>query len=326
MQSSNSSTTSSSRKITKAIAFSYIDAEKEIPRALDPWYPHVDKIIAIDGLYKTPLSPAMKRKNLPHYSQDNSDHILKTRYPDKIISEKLYGTQMEKRQKCFDIAAEEDIDIVIVWDSDEYIHPEYQDWNMFHKQIAHCLQHHPNEIILRMYCYIPDEQTWGRQHNDYNGRENFWRTYDRIHIAPGTQRYALSHYTWAPADTPDEKIQKWLFDLSNKWSVFPECPYFLWPKGIICDGIRIGMDRKLRTAAQLEHGNDWAWQEIHDEVFRYIMQPFWHSKGQKLIGDLGEYYYDDQGIQRLHNAADAEKAGIVVHDPNAAVRNVPLAQ
>ena len=286
-------------KIKKAVCFSFIDAEKEIPRALDPWYKQGYSIIAVDGLYKTPLSPAMKKKNLAHYSQDNSDHILKTRYPDRIIYEKLYGTQMEKRQRCLDIAAEEKFDYVVVWDSDEYIHPEYQNWKLFHKQIDHVLKKHKDELILRMQAYIPDDETWPKQRNVV--ATNSWRTYNRIHIHPDKQRYAFSHYTWTRNWVTDEMIHEWLFNTKNNWALFAECPLFIWPTGIIIDGIRIAMDRKLRSAEQLEHGDDWAWQEIHDETYRYIDRPFWHFHNKQTVGDLGEYYFDKDGVQKLHD-------------------------
>jgi hypothetical protein len=298
-----------SETLKKAIAFSYINAEKEIPRSLDPWYDEVDLIIALDGRYKTPLSPAMKKKYSDpklNYSQDNSDHILKTRYGDKLIYEKFYGTELEKRQRSFDIADQENIDIVIVWDSDEYIHPDYQDFNQFHKQIDHVLIKHPNELILRMQAYIPDTEIWCQQHNLVT--VNSWRTYDRIHINPSVQRYAFSHYTWTRKNVTDKEIEDWLFDTKNKWTFFAECPLFIWPIGIIIDGIRIGMDRKFRTAEQIEHGNEYHWQTIHEETYKYQIQPFYRSIGQRTIGDLGEYYFDNEGKCCLHDPSLREKA------------------
>lgn len=276
------------------LLFSYLNAEKEIPRALDNWYPHIDHIIAIDGRYQTPQSPEMKAKNYPDYSTDCSEHILKTRYPDKITHERFKGTQMEKRQRCLDIAGELGCDYAIVWDSDEYIHPDYNDWNKFFKQLE--LTEYWDDQIFKMRCWIPDATTWPKQYNAVP--DNYWMRYVRIHKDPGNQRYVLNHYTFTTKDITNDEINEWDFKNPTQPGLAPlENPYCL-QANIVLDGIRIATDRRLRTPDQLTYGDGWAWQVLHEENWRHTVIPAAKHAGFRIPYENDEYYFNEQG-QRI---------------------------
>ena len=268
------------KDIKVGLLFSYYNAEKETPRALDPWYPHVDHIIAIDGRYKTPITPEMRSKGLTDYSTDNSEHLLKTRYHDKITHERFFGTQIEKRQKCFDISADLGCDIVIVWDSDDIIHPDYQDWERFWKQIAYIHEYNKDEYVFKMYAWIPSREEWTPQHNEV--LPNTWVKYDRIHKGVKDLRYAQTHYTWALKTVTDEQINKWRWhkDHINKPEL--ENPYLRQGTALV-DGIRISTNRALRTKAQLTFGDGWTWQNMHWEAYEYQTKPYWKSKNFELV-------------------------------------------
>jgi len=258
----------------KAIGYSYYNAEKETPRSLDSWYPQVDYIIALDGRYKTPLSPAMSRMKLSDYSTDNTEHLLKTRYPDKIVHERLFATQIEKRQRYLDIAGELGCDYLIVWDSDDYIHPQYKEWDFFNKQLENELKF-PNHRIYDMWAWIPSVELWPQQHNEVP--PNAWRQYTRIHKNPGTMRYAQTHWTFADKKVTDDDINKFLWAHGETI----ENPYYIKSSTTI-DGIRFTTDRILRSSRDLEFGDGWAYQNMHWEAYEYQTKPYWKDKGFEL--------------------------------------------
>lgn len=285
------------KDITIGLCFSYYNAEKEIVRALTPWHTHVDHIIAVDGRYKTPLTPDMRKKNLPNYSTDESEYILNLRFGRNLTHDKLFDTQIEKRQKCFDIAGELGCDVVIVWDSDDLIHPDYQYWNKFFKQIEAMVEYFPEEYTYKMWAWIPKLKDWSPQHNAVSPET--WIRYDRVHRDPKNLKYVNSHYTWTTKDVTTEQINQW------KWS-HPEAPdtdnpYYKQGSTIL-DGIRITTNRALRTKEQLLFGDGWAWQNMHWENFEYNVKPYVHHQGLKfeyedLLKEYPtlEYYFDKDG-------------------------------
>ena len=269
------------------LLFSYLNAEKEIPRALDAWYPHVDHIIAVDGKYKVPQSPEMKAKNYPDYSTDNSEHILKTRYPDKITHERFLGSQMEKRQRCMDIAGELGCDYAIIWDSDDFLHPDYKDWNKFMKQLEST--QYWDDQIFKMWAWIPSEKEWSKQHNAVPS--NYWMKYNRVHKDPGNQRYVLNHFTFTTKDITDDEINKWDCDHTVAPGLAPlENPYIL-QSNIVLDGIRITTDRKFRSDYQLAFGDGWAWQNLNEENWRHVVIPTVKRVGYRIPYENEEYLF-----------------------------------
>jgi hypothetical protein len=239
----------------------------------------------------------MRRKNLPNYSTDNSHDVLKTRYGDKLTHEDFYGTQIEKRQKCFDIAGDLGCDIVIVWDSDDIIHPDYQDWNKFFKQIEALVEHFPEEYTYKMWAWIPKLKDWSPQHNAVNPET--WIKYDRVHKDPKNLKYVNSHYTWTTKDVTTEQINQWKW--RNPESSDTDNPYYKQGT-VVLDGIRITTNRALRTKEQLLFGDGWAWQNMHWENFEYNVKPYVHHQGLKFeyeellerYPNL-EYYFDKDG-------------------------------
>ena len=52
------------------------NSEAELTRALDPWVDHVDYIIAVEGRYRVPYSPAMMKGPIPlKFGKDTRDNI-----------------------------------------------------------------------------------------------------------------------------------------------------------------------------------------------------------------------------------------------------------
>jgi hypothetical protein len=287
------------KDITIGLAYSYLDGEKEHPRALDPWYPRVDHIIAVNGRYRTPQTPEMRRKNMSNFSTDNSFDVLKSRYGDKLTHQDYYGTQLEKRQKCFDIAGELGCDVVIVWDTDDIIHPDYQDWDRFYRQLAYVYEYNPSEYIFKMYCWIPSREKWSPQHNGVEA--NTWMKYDRIHRDPSNLRYAQNHCTWSMKNVTDEQINEWKWHPDHINRTDLECPFNKYGNTVL-DGVRFTTDRALRTKDQLEYGDGWAWQNMHWENYEFNVKPYVHHQGLKFEYEglleqypTLEYYFDKDG-------------------------------
>ena len=279
------------------IGYSYLNGEKEHSRALDPWYPHVDHIIAIDGRYKTPLSPAMRLHPMPDYSTDHSYRVLRKRYGKKLTHERFVGTQMEKRQRYLDIAGDLGCDFLIVWDSDDYIHPDYQDWTKFMKQLQ--VTEYWDDELFNMWAWIPDERLWSRQHNAVPS--NYWMKYVRVHKNPGQMRYVWDHWHFAKKDVPIEEINQWDFDHTVEPGLSPlENPLIL-KSNMVLDGIRITTDRTLRTPSQLTFGDGWAWQNLHDENWTNLVIPTARHAGlSRYVEDKREYYFNEKGQRVIY--------------------------
>lgn len=251
-----------------AVGFSYLNAYNEIPPSLDPWYerPEISHIIAIDGRYRTPLPPWIRKQNLPNASTDGSEHLLKTRYPDKIVHARMYATQMQKRQQIFEIAGTLDVDYLIVIDTDEYIHPDYQDWDLFFKQLEAVDKYWPNERIMQLHVYIPNETLWPRQLNVVLG--DTFRTYYRVHRKPSSMRYVFTHYTWADKNTTDQQINEWTWNPAHSNFIdIKENPHYIH-SNVTLDGIRLTTNRQYRPQSELDFGESWTFQEINWENFK----------------------------------------------------------
>ena len=295
-----------------ALAFCfYNNSREELERSLKPWIPHIDHVIAINGRFKLPYSPEMllaQQKNPQTvYGNPDAQKILLEICGDKLWFETIYGTQTEKRQRAFDVAGKLGVDVLIVWDSDDYIHPDYTDFETFYRKIAVVTEYNTDEMIYWMNAWIPDEQRWSKQHNHVPS--NAWRRYMRIHFKPAKQKYVLNHFTFTNKDTREEDIIKYY--LTNGPEI--ENPLMLYPH-ITIDGVRLTTDRDFRTESQNDYGNSWTWQWLQEEKYRQYIAEF------KVMGlgsratehKMGTYYYDKHGVlvpytadqQELHNSLE----------------------
>ena len=116
------------------------NSEAELTRALDPWVDHVDYIIAVEGRYRVPYSPAMMKGPIPPKFGEDTFAILDKHYGDKVKYDECYDIQHYKRQHYFDLAGRLNCDALIVFDTDEIVLQklhEYQiDWEKFYRRIA----------------------------------------------------------------------------------------------------------------------------------------------------------------------------------------------
>jgi hypothetical protein len=286
------------------IASSVWNSAKEIPRSLKPWIPHVHRVAMVSGRYWTPESPQMKAMKLPKYSTDNTEKVAREVCGDKLIYEELFTEQMKKRQRCFDLL--QDCDFAIIMDSDDYIHPDYVNWDKFLGQLESVLKYWDDDLFYQ-WAWIPDEKLYPRQHNE-GIPDNSWKKYVRIHRNPSQMRYTKNHFTWAKKETTDDQINQWNWnpdnwrfdkDLGQKVPKM-ENPYLLQAHMII-DGIRITTDRIFRDPDQLKYGDGWAWQNMHYETYEYDFKPACKYKGMKIALEDYEYFFDENGMRRTYN-------------------------
>jgi hypothetical protein len=163
--------------------------------------------------------------------------------------EKCSAFQPHKRQRCLDIAGELGCDFLIVVDTDEYIHPEYQDWCRFWYNLEKASMKYPDERLFKIKMWIPP--TWKKAWNI--ARTNTWKNYVRIHKDPGNMRYCMDyHYYWCPKDVTDEQLCRGE-------------PLMYKPFLRAIDGVRFSCDSLLRTPERLQRNDEWAFRNIHDE-------------------------------------------------------------
>ena len=279
------------------------NTEAELTRSLDPWVDKVDHIIAVEGRYRCPYSPAMMKGPIPPKFGEGMYEILKKYYDsDKIQYLEYYGEQYKKRQQYLDHAARLGVDALIVWDSDDIImvpaplHSSYAlDWHRFFKLIALAHEFADGEAgLMDMWAWIPSVELWPRQYN--NIPSEVWHRFHRIHLNPGKQKYILNHYTMAAnKDVTEEQV---LSFSTNKDNITKLNPYLLFPYRA-AEGVRFTTDRKLRTADANAFGDTWSWQAMQEELYRaYLVEIKLREGGEKLYNDAYRtpytYYFDER--------------------------------
>ena len=155
----------------------------EIRRALDSIYKHVNKIYCIDGRFTE--FPNKRQYSLPMITD-----MIKVRYPNTEVI-KIQDTQLVKRQAYLDAS---DADYLLVMDSEDFVHPEHQNWNKFYGE----LQEVYDEPELLYYLWFWVDPKWKASANPVCMET--WQKYIRIHKHPSKQKYHMNHYTWRIKD------------------------------------------------------------------------------------------------------------------------------
>src|SRR6185436_15597602 len=245
-----------------AIGLIGYESKKEIARCLDPWVGHIDTMILGDGKFDYYDAPN-------DFSKDKWLDFAYERYKDKCEVEpyEYAGSQFNKRQEYMKIAKELDCDFLITVDTDEYLHPEYQDWDRFYKQLYQ-ISDATGDRVFYQWIWIPDDQLWPKQGNKFPS--NIWLKSAKIHKDPGTQRYCCnSHFAWCDENVTDEQIYDWQLKATKGISDPEELKRlinpFIFQTEYPIDGVRVTMDRLLRTKDQIAKGEDWAKRNWHAE-------------------------------------------------------------
>jgi hypothetical protein len=301
------------KDIKLALGFSCNNnTEQELVRSLDPWVDRVDVIIAIEGRYRIPYSPTMLKSYISPKYGENTLEILQGHYgEDKIHFLKFYGEQVHKRQRYLDHADTIGCDAVIVFDTDEILMDSAMkgitaEWNRFYKKIGLAVEFSEGEAnMLDMWSWIPDEQTWPRHFN--NAITNTWKTWHRIYINPGKQKYILNHYTTADKNVTELEVLGFATQEENKAK---RNPYLIYPMGT-AEGVRFTTDRKLRTKDANNYDSTWSWQLIHEEIYRAYL---WELKANKMdevyekqYREPYTYWFDSNGRPVMYTNEEQER-------------------
>jgi hypothetical protein len=214
------------------VGYSFFQSEKEIKRSLYPFAPHVHKIHAVDGRYQY-----YEGGPLGDFSNDDSVRLI-----EALPNASVYyytGLQFKKRQVYFDAAT--DADFLFVLDTDEYIHPDYMDWDRFYEDLEKCSNEYPNMDIFSIKIYF---------HHNYEKAFNVvelggWQSYMRIIRNPSTIEYDLTHYTYVKKG---DKKHNWLTG----------------PHQREVEGIRLATDSIFRQDI-IKERDKWAWDNMQHE-------------------------------------------------------------
>ena len=236
------------------VGIGYETAHEEIFRACDGWVDHVDGMVWGDGRFD--FFPA---KN--DYSENGWLDAAERRYKDKcdFIGYQYSGRQVDKRQMYLDLAGKAGADIAIAVDTDEYVDPKRNDFDKFYQNLLF-LTTTTKDRMFSQWVYIPSKRKWARQGNEFPGG---WRPSVKIHYKPGTMRFCVDrHYIWCSKKTTDEQLYKWQMkhpDQENRLEFRSQ---------YIVDGVRIQMDRTLRSKEFNKKQEEWAFINSHAENSR----------------------------------------------------------
>ncbi len=169
-------------KLSVGISYFITDTHqfKELIRCLDSVYEHVHKIYAVDGRYR-------EFKHDLDYSIPWTATLLRDRYPNIEIV-KCCATQLVKRQIYLEMAKDEEF--LLVLDSDDYIHPDFANWDLFYEELEQTLSE--KEMLYFLWFWI--SRDWECSANPVV--KETWQKYIRIHKLPALQKYHMSHYVW----------------------------------------------------------------------------------------------------------------------------------
>jgi len=149
---------------------------------LDSVYEHVYKIYLVNGRYK-------EFNHDWDYSPKWTTLNLKDKYPNVEVVN-CCATQLVKRQIYLEMAGADNCDYLLVMDSDDYIHPDFRDWDSFYKELEQVYDE--EELLYFLWFWVAKD--WQCSANPVVMET--WQKYIRIHKNPGRQKYHMNHYTW----------------------------------------------------------------------------------------------------------------------------------
>lgn len=213
-----------------AIGLSFYEDYKSLRRMLQSLEPYpVDLIIAVDGKYKEWSDPTA-----PNLS--NAKRVLDTfrsfRIPFRYVG--IGGlTQIEKRTLYFEYCNKEDIDVLIVMDSDEYIIEDKTNWSLFTKDLEQKIKTNNTRQCTQSYSIpIQGYDIQGDRTESTNNPTHILKAFYK----PSELEYHGNHYTIRNRYT--KLIQGYAGDVR-------------------CEHIMIGHDHALRDPERLKQMDEY---------------------------------------------------------------------
>lgn len=242
--------------IRVGVGFCYYNNKPEIPRALDPIASHVYRVYCIGGRFEGYNGDS-------DYPTDGSTELIKERYPNAKVIE-YSGYQPDSRQKYFDMAGEDGCDYLVGLDTDEFIHPQFQDWDFFYKHLEIALDYPEQRYFMKLFY----DENYQKAGNIVDlGKFGLSA---RIYKNPGEIKHAFgSHYLLMKKGFSEIDIMKGKTDL-------------IQASNTTIDGIRLVTDSKLRSIDTLSRRDLWAAWGFKEE--QRLLRDFF-VKNQKLVDE-----------------------------------------
>jgi hypothetical protein len=115
--------------------------------------PHVYKVVYCDGKYDL---FSLKSNNDSFFSTDGSLELCK-QYPNVEVMT-YAGYQVDKRQRIADKAVDLGARIFIIIDTDEWIHPDFQDWDLFYDKLEEAIERYGRfHRVWNLMIYVEDD-------------------------------------------------------------------------------------------------------------------------------------------------------------------------
>lgn len=220
------------------IGLSFLENLKELKRMRES-LPKDIPIIAINGAYDD-------FQTYHRYSLDGSKEYLLS-FPNTEVID-YAALQPAKRQKYLDRAGELGYDYLIIMDSDEFVHPEYNDWNLFKENLVRMAEENPRDQLFFMEMWMPKD--WDRAHN--NIELDRFQKWGRVIKNPGSVKYAFwCHYRLLRKEFTEQDV------ITRKTDVLKAHH--------IIEGVRFATDSRLRTPDFLKRREKWAFNQMHAE-------------------------------------------------------------
>src|ERR1043165_162279 len=216
----------------------------------DPYSPEVS--IWIDGVY---TFFRFKDRPTPKFSNDGSLEWLSGQPKTHVI--KYSGYQVDKRMQYLKAAEELGCDVIIVIDSDEYIHPDYNDWQEFRKWLVKYIRSYDSQSLgLIFNLMLWSDKDYVRAYNamgvdQFHNNARIWHRPEKLEYYNGV------HYWFHRRNTsdPGERLGSTIHTIEY--------------------GIRLMQDSKLRNEAYLDSRDRWAASGIYHEdglIKKYTME------------------------------------------------------
>ena len=155
---------------------------QELIRMLDSVCPHVWKVYLVNGRYK-------EFNHDWDYTPEWTTLLLKDRYPNVEVVN-CCATQLVKRQIYLEMAGGDNCDYLLVMDSDDFVHPDFRDWDSFYKELEGVYDE--KEMLYFLWFWV--DKNWECSANPVTPET--WQKYIRVHKHPAKQKYHMSHYIW----------------------------------------------------------------------------------------------------------------------------------
>jgi hypothetical protein len=208
-------------------------------------YP-IDRLIAIDGSYEGyPAEGGLSHEACRELITTFQTPFLT--YPYPRVSE------IQKRQKYFDLSYRFSLDVLIVMDSDEYIIHDRTNWPLFVDELEQKIEDH-KQTWIQSYCIPVNLKNKGEKQMPFFYTENL----PRVFVRPSELQYVDNHYM-----------------VRNKRTGV----LMRYPSETLLHNLTLGHDHTLRTKEFMEQRKIYQERLIEEEKNRMLERQNEFAKG-----------------------------------------------